>query len=200
MQTAMGVDCQRFVLTQASRRDRNMLASGGPATSCRDAVQMRIRGKLGLLVVAAVAALLLTVVLIMGLVIQPTFAALEREMVGRNLARCSGAIDGDVDHLSVMCRDWAAWDDAYRFVEDGNKQFIDANVTAQMFANNRLNVLFFVRADRTVVTAEVRNRETGEPIRIPGPSTRRRAARRRRSCGRSSGPTRWWTPSAWRAG
>jgi sensor domain CHASE-containing protein len=63
------------------------------------------------------------------LVIYPRFLELDRAQATQNLERAIQSLQRELDFLIPSINDWAAWDDTYRFVQDGNQDFIDGNLT-----------------------------------------------------------------------
>lgn len=86
-------------------------------------------------------------VLILGVighyVLGRSFEQLERHYAERNLARAKEAIDSRVEAISVKLSDWANWDDTYKFVEDTNDTFKEANLKAPSIANLKLDFMLF---------------------------------------------------------
>src|SRR5262249_11484060 len=61
----------------------------------------------------------------------PSVSELEREEARQVLQRTLGAIGGEIAHLDTRCLDWSAWDDTYRFVEEGPEQdpaYVESNL------------------------------------------------------------------------
>jgi PAS domain S-box-containing protein len=96
---------------------------------------------------AACALLCLAVVhLTIKNLILPSFIRLERESAESDLCRCIGAIAREMFHLEKLCGDWSNWDDTYRFVEDRNQAFLDANIDwPTLESKSGLNVIMIYR-------------------------------------------------------
>ena len=97
------------------------------------------------------------VIAVQALILGPSFESLERETTSRNLRRASEAIAKDEQTLEKFCHDWAAWDDCYHFVQDGNAEFIHANLELATFANGNFDLTWFVGLDGRVVFGQVRD-------------------------------------------
>jgi len=92
-----------------------------------------------------------TVVAVQQLILRPGFQDLERATTSRNLSRAVHAIEKDVETLESFCHDWAAWDDTYQFLKDGNSEFVAENLVLETFANGNFDVAWFVALDGRVV-------------------------------------------------
>jgi signal transduction histidine kinase/DNA-binding response OmpR family regulator len=105
---------------------------------------MLVRVKIVIVLSLAFALLGASECLVHRYVLLPSFARLEGAQADRDLNRCIGAVRRDVEHLSLLCRDWACWDESYQFVADGNEQFKRHNLEAETFQNTRLSLIAFL--------------------------------------------------------
>lgn len=99
-------------------------------------------------------------------VILPSFIDLEHAEARKDLERAIEAIKGEVHHLNTFCWDWSAWDDTYEFVADPSRKYIESNLTTTTFTDNRVNLIYFVNGDGTVVWGETRDLKSGELISL----------------------------------
>jgi signal transduction histidine kinase/ActR/RegA family two-component response regulator len=63
--------------------------------------------------------------------------------------------------------DWAIWDDAYAFVEDGNLRFIQSNLIDTQLEAMQLNLIVFVHSSGRIVFGTGFDLETGKKTPIP---------------------------------
>lgn len=117
---------------------------------------MYVRSKVSLLLLLILAVQLGAFYGIGRLVLYPSFASLEREEAREDLERCVEAIRREVRDLGQFVEDWSAWDDAYEFVKDRNKDFVGANLVRSTFVNSNLNVLYFYNSRGEAVWGQVR--------------------------------------------
>jgi PAS domain S-box-containing protein len=68
--------------------------------------------------------------------------------------------------------DWAIWDDAYAFVQDGNPQFIQSNLIEAQLVTNQINAIAFIQPSGRVVFGTGFDTKTQQKTPIP-PSLRR---------------------------
>ena len=108
-------------------------------------------------------------------VVYPSFLELEREEASDDGVRCRHAIDREVHHLGQFVSDYARWDDSWKFIEDRNQAFIEANFTIETFTENHVVAIWYVRLDGEVVYGKAHDltREDRPEIEIPElPATR----------------------------
>jgi len=67
--------------------------------------------------------------------IMPSFVALERSEVEKDLSRCLDAIDREMHHLNQLCADWADWYDTYQFVQDQKETYLRTHYLALTYAD-----------------------------------------------------------------
>jgi sensor domain CHASE-containing protein len=94
-------------------------------------------------------------------VILPSYLALEDDTARRDAARVASAIENELLHLDAFTADWAAWDDTYAFVADGNAAYVEANLSDAYFADGSFNAAYYVDLDRRVVHGTVRDPASG---------------------------------------
>ncbi|HPO12941.1 MAG TPA: CHASE4 domain-containing protein [Candidatus Hydrogenedentes bacterium] len=99
-------------------------------------------------------------------VILPSFEKLERRDAAENLDRCASAIQRELKHLDIFCRDWSAWDDSYAFIVSGNPEYIKANLIDLTFTDNRLSLIFFVDIHGKVVWGRFFDLEQNKPAEL----------------------------------
>ena len=82
------------------------------------------------------------------------FEDLEEHSTEQGVQRAIVALDHELSSLDNLVADWAAWDDTYEFVQDGNQEYIESNLVDETFETNRLNVMLAIDADGHVVFAK----------------------------------------------
>jgi two-component system, NtrC family, sensor kinase len=106
---------------------------------------MRLRGKIVTAVLAVVVLYGAIDYAVERWVILPQFVALERDEALKDVDRCRRAIDQELDHLTLLCRDWASWDDSYQFMADRNQQYQKSTLTPEVFLSSDLNLAYYYR-------------------------------------------------------
>jgi len=95
------------------------------------------------------------------------FLSVERNDMTGDVQRVQGLLGDQISNYSVKIHDWAVWDDAYKFVQDGNKEFIDSNLQNSSLTSINLNFMFFIASSGAMVYQKGVDLKTGEEIKIP---------------------------------
>jgi two-component system NtrC family sensor kinase len=98
--------------------------------------------------------------------IAPSFDALERVEAVEDLRRTTEALAAEIEHLDGRCQDWAAWDDTWRFVEDGNQAFVDTNLSRTSLLGAHVDLLFLCKPGGEVVWADIHEPGGGAQIQL----------------------------------
>ena len=78
---------------------------------------------------------------------------LEGADMQQQLNRVQKGVASCIQALDATTFDWAAWDDAYAFVETGYHAFVESNLVDEVFDEPRLRLHFmiFLNTDQNVV-------------------------------------------------
>ena len=95
------------------------------------------------------------------------FLELEQADTLENVERVQNAVSTEQGYLDYIVQDWSCWNDTYRFIKDGNQQFIDVNIQNQTLAGLRVNVMIFVNNSGSIVYAKSVDINTGEEKPVP---------------------------------
>jgi PAS domain S-box-containing protein len=95
------------------------------------------------------------------------FLELEQVDTSKNVDKVHNAIYTEQKYLDNMVRDWACWDDTYRFIEDKNQEYITANLQNQTLYGLNVNVMIFVNDTGSVVYTKSVDLSTGEEKPVP---------------------------------
>src|SRR3990170_8743928 len=97
--------------------------------------------------------IVLMLVLLIGskLILLDSFVGIENRDMEKNMERAMNALQGELTHLSSITGDYAGWDDSYQFIQDGNKDFVNANTPDTIFPTLRINMLIFVKNSGQIV-------------------------------------------------
>jgi len=126
-----------------------------------------LRRKIVLILAAVVTAYAALDYGIQKIVILPSFVALERAEADKDIHRCIEAIDRDLQHLSITCRDYAAWDDTCAFLADSNKKYIEANLTEDNFGRLNVNLICFCNSNGLIVWRKFQDLNTNGTMEVP---------------------------------
>jgi len=53
--------------------------------------------------------------------------------------------------FSSRYADWSAWDDTYKFIQDGNKNYIKSNLAPEVLSTTKLNLVLYVDTSGRIV-------------------------------------------------
>lgn len=79
------------------------------------------------------------------------FAQVETQDTQRNVQRVLNALDDEINKLAFTAQDWGAWDDTYNFIEDENEQYRTGNLTKDVFARLKYNLILYVHISGRIV-------------------------------------------------
>lgn len=130
-------------------------------------MKMGLRTKIAITVLAGVLTYAGAGIVLDHLVIRPGFESLERQDALRDLHRCQAAIQREVDALDVLCRDWASWDDSYKFAQDRNAAYIKADVNEDTYSTAELNLLLIYDVSGRLLAGGAYDLEEEETIALP---------------------------------
>ena len=99
-------------------------------------------------------------------VLLPSFTELERVEARKDMDRCVGLLQREMDHLDQICFDWAAWDDTYAFVQGRDPDYVRSNLGLSTFTDNRINLLYILNTKGRVVWGRAYDLEAAKQIDI----------------------------------
>jgi sensor domain CHASE-containing protein len=95
--------------------------------------------------------LFLVVCIAVGSVLFSTFGTWEKTDTLQKVRNARTALASEISAVNTLASDWAWWDDSYRFLEDGNEEFLQSNINRTTFAENRLNVIVLLNRSGNIV-------------------------------------------------
>lgn len=100
-------------------------------------------------------------------IVLTSYRAIEKASAKEHLQRVVNAIDNELDSMASSAGDYASWDDTYRFIQDGNAEFIKSNLAEASLAKLRVNLVAFIRPSGEIVFAKALDRETAKAVPLP---------------------------------
>jgi diguanylate cyclase (GGDEF)-like protein/PAS domain S-box-containing protein len=91
----------------------------------------------------------------------------ERELAAANARRAGNALQQDMKRLNNLIKDWAWWDDSYEFMAEPSREFLESNVTPDVFFNQSLDAMVFVTPGGDILHASYLGPESGELEALP---------------------------------
>lgn len=95
------------------------------------------------------------------------FAALEEQGALRDIQRVVNVLDDRIKTLNTTNADWAAWDDTYQFIKDGNAHYIESNLPDSIYIELDLNLTLYVDNAGRIVYGQAFDLETEERLPVP---------------------------------
>lgn len=122
-----------------------------------------------LLYIILISVLMLNAAVLGGsrLILLDSFLQLEQQAVEENLLRVANAVRSDSENLGILCRDWAFWDDSYRFIQDSNDAYVQSNLGDDTLVELNLNALLYFNSDGDAVFGKAMDLQ--EESRVPVP-------------------------------
>ncbi|BCM94011.1 signal transduction histidine-protein kinase BarA [Abditibacteriota bacterium] len=127
---------------------------------------MTLRLKTLLIIGTTLVALLAVLFGVSSTVLQRSLRTAEDENARQVLASALNIVHQDINQFNDHFLDWAAWDDAYEFIQDGNKPFIKSNLSGQSLQILGINLMAFVQPSGRVMWATGFNLQTGKVVPI----------------------------------
>lgn len=79
------------------------------------------------------------------------FNNIEREEIEEDTTQARNIVAAEVKQLLTTAGDYASWDDAYAFMQDGNPKFISSSLGETFLSNLRLNLFCMIANDGTMM-------------------------------------------------
>src|SRR5688572_2622333 len=108
-----------------------------------------------LIVCGMAIAVLLTVIVLGRTVLMKSFERIESDLIDQSITQVRKALHADLKQLEVSNRDYAQWDDAYRFMAEGDRSYVDSNYQAESLEGLQVDLVWIVdAAGRDVYSSE----------------------------------------------
>ncbi|MBF0204585.1 MAG: hypothetical protein HQK67_09800, partial [Desulfamplus sp.] len=117
--------------------------------------QLKIKHKAVVIIVFFFLAYIAINILFLHKFILKDFIELEVTEAKKNIERCKMAIDREITYIETLSRDWGIWDDTYKFVEDRNQSYIDANLVIDSFLGNKTHLIYIVKNSGEVIFGRI---------------------------------------------
>lgn len=130
---------------------------------------MNLREKTLIIIGITLVCLVAVLYSISQVIVMGSFVELEEENTHQNVERVLKSLSNDLAMMSSTANDWAAWDDTYTFIEDGNPDYIEGNLMDGTFTNLRLNIMMYVHSSGELVFDKAVNLQ--DEIEMPFPKS-----------------------------
>ncbi len=92
---------------------------------------------------------------------------IEEVNTSKQVEQALGALSYLISNLEADTADWAAWDDTYAFIEDGNEEYIKSNLGDETLVVLKLDMMLFINSSGDVVFSKAIDLEAEEEVQIP---------------------------------
>lgn len=89
-----------------------------------------------------------------------TFLSLEKEEAKAHAEKIELYFERELTNLYNLTKDWAAWDDAYLFMQNKNPDFVKKNIIPETFKNLKIDLLLYTYLDGNVKAGGLYDRKT----------------------------------------
>ena len=128
---------------------------------------MTLRSKILIVTSTTLIGLIIVLYLVSSVILQNSYSRLEEDGTREQVQRVVAALSNDILEVNSIAGDWAPWDDAYAFIQDGNQNFIESNLVDDTFVNLRLNLMIYVDSSGRMVYGKAFDFQNKKEIAIP---------------------------------
>ena len=129
---------------------------------------MKINNRIIVILGVAVCSLLVALAVISHFFILSTFSDIEQKQAVADMQRVLTRLNDEVEDVAATCRQWAQWDDTYRFVNDLNPGYIKANLEEpSLFRNMKISYVLFYNDSGKLVYSRGYNPDDGADRAVP---------------------------------
>jgi len=102
------------------------------------------RSRIPLLIGLALVSLFLILLFGARIILLRSYEDLEEKEALANVERVVNALKAELESINSLAKDYAGWDDSYRFVQDGNREFIHKNLDDPNFEQLGMNLIIYL--------------------------------------------------------
>ncbi|SHO50843.1 sensor domain-containing diguanylate cyclase [Desulfopila aestuarii] len=114
--------------------------------------------------------LVLMIVLISSIskvIVLDGYSRLENDKILESAEQVLRMVDDEVGQVKIVTGDWAPWDDTYQFVQDGNQDYIDDNLSDSTINNLPVDFIIYIGPERNLLYCKYVDPETEEDATCP---------------------------------
>ena len=128
---------------------------------------MTLRLRTALTVLAACGIAVVVVYFTLQAILVSHSKTLEREKAIRDLEQASNALSQEIATVETAVGVWAPWDDTYRFMQDGNAEYIASNLNTSTLLNLRVGFVVYVDSAGQVFYSKAVDASSGSEGPMP---------------------------------
>lgn len=127
------------------------------------------RSRIPLLIGLALVSLFLILLFGARIILLRSYEDLEEIEAHANVERVVNALNAELESINSLAKDYAGWDDSYRFAQDGNREFIHKNLDDPNFEQLGMNLIIYLDKEGKWVYA--RNFDLQKKQEVPFPKS-----------------------------
>jgi PAS domain S-box-containing protein len=128
---------------------------------------MNLRTKTFLIIAITIICAFMILAVLLGNFIRNGYEREEYQLTNDKLQQSESAINITIDNLLSFAKDWATWDDTYKFAQDRNEEYIKRNLMDATFIDNRFNLIAVVNSRNEIVYVQTFNLLEEEAVQVP---------------------------------
>ncbi len=128
---------------------------------------MTIRKKITLIIALTMLLLSLSLYAVLDCVVIKGFSQIERQDLVQNVTRVLEAVNATLEGIKNTHMTWSQWDDAYAFVKEPNRLFIESNLGASAFTGMKLNFIIFTDLQGKIIYQQGYDFHNDREIPVP---------------------------------
>lgn len=132
---------------------------------------MSLRKKTFAMVAVTLIALIIILSASLSWILVGRFSTVEQHDAAKDVEIASATLSSYFDPLRTTASDWSAWDESYRFVQDGNAAYRKANLSAFGLTNLQVDLIAFVQPNGHITFGTSVDRASGTLHPLPSSLT-----------------------------
>jgi PAS domain S-box-containing protein len=128
---------------------------------------MSVRRKIFIVMTGMSVLVLLAVYALSRIILEPGSNANEVLRVSDNNLRVRSAVEREIADLDRHTKDYASWDDTYRFIRDLNSAYIESNLIDTAQIDNEFDVMIYIDLSGRVLVSRAFDRTAGAARPVP---------------------------------
>ena len=127
---------------------------------------MSITKKTLFVVGSALVVIILLLVLYFRFFVLKDYLNLEEQYLTNNIKQSIKVIDNKINSMVTTAWDWAAWDDTYNYISDGNQGYVDSNLVDENYTNLSINLFALIDNNKNIKYIGLCDLKNNTPVEV----------------------------------
>ena len=127
---------------------------------------MSITKKTLFVVGLALVVIILLLVLYFRFFVLKDYLNLEEQYLTNNIKQSIKVIDNKINSMVTTAWDWAAWDDTYNYISDGNQDYVDSNLVDENYTNLSINLFALIDNNKNIKYIGLCDLKNNTPVEV----------------------------------